>query len=68
MEVHFMGAGQTITACGIDSFTAGELHSSQHKQITSCAACKETVEFGQARQRLPLLPPKPRYEPVGKTR
>lgn len=63
-----MASGQTTTACGIDSFSSGELHSSQHKAITSCAACKETIEFGQARQRYPVLPPKPRYDPVGKSR
>lgn len=64
--VHFMQYGET--ACGIDPFTAGELHSSQHPIIVTCPDCKATPAMLSAVQRLPVLPPRPTYQPVQKVR
>lgn len=65
---HFMASGFGATACGIDGFAPGMMRSSPHKAIVTCEECKGTVEFAQAVQRLPVQPPPPRYETIGKTR
>jgi hypothetical protein len=66
MNVHFMNYGET--ACGIDPFTAGELRSTPHPIAVTCPDCKASQAMLTAVQRLPVVPPRPTYQPIQKVR